>query len=366
MSASSLFSSYDLGPVTLANRFVMAPLTRNRAGPGLVPTDLMAEYYGQRASAGLIITEASQVSRQGQGYQDTPGIYTEEQVASWRKVTDAVHARGGKIYLQLWHVGRVSHVDLQENGAAPVAPSAIRAETKTVVNNGFVDVSAPRALDLHELPGIVNDFRRGAANAIAAGFDGVEVHGANGYLLDQFAKDGANHRTDAFGGTIENRARLMIEVTEAVANEVGPERTGIRLSPVSPANGIETSDPQPLFEHLVEKLDALGIAYIHVVEGATGGPRDAAPFDYDALRTRFRGTYIANNGFDQTLAETHLANGKSDLVAFGRPFIANPDLVERMKSGVPLAQIDPQTLYGGGAKGYTDYPVATVTEASAA
>ena len=358
MPESSLFSSYDVGSVTLANRLVMAPLTRNRAGAGLVPTDLMAEYYAQRASAGLIITEASQVSRQGQGYQDTPGIYTEAQIAGWRKVTDAVHARGGKIYLQLWHVGRVSHVDLQENGAAPVAPSAIRAETKTVVDDGFVDVSEPRALELHEIPGIVEDFRRGAANAIAAGFDGVEVHGANGYLLDQFAKDGANHRTDAYGGTIENRARLMIEVTEAVANEVGPERTGIRLSPVSPANGIATSDPQPQFEHIVEKLDALDIAYIHVVEGATGGPRDAAPFDYDALRTRFRGTYIANNGFDQTLAETHLAERKADLIAFGRPFIANPDLVERMKAGTPLAQVDPQTLYGGGAKGYTDYPAA--------
>jgi N-ethylmaleimide reductase len=366
MSESSLFSSYDLGPVTLANRIVMAPLTRNRAGAGLVPTALMADYYGQRASAGLIVTEASQVSRQGQGYQDTPGIYTDAQVAGWRTVTDAVHARGGRIYLQLWHVGRVSHVDLQENGAAPVAPSAIRAETKTVVNNGFVDVSAPRALALHELPGIVEDFRRGAANAIAAGFDGVEVHGANGYLLDQFAKDGANHRTDAYGGAIENRARLMIEVTEAVANEVGPDRVGIRLSPVSPANGIATSDPQPLFEHIVERLDALGIAYIHVVEGATGGPRDAMPFDYAALRTRFRGTYIANNGFDQTLAEAHLAERKADLIAFGRPFIANPDLVERMKTRAPLAQIDPRTLYGGGAKGYTDYPVAAATQERAA
>ncbi len=358
MSKTSLFSSYDLGSSTLANRLVMAPLTRNRAGAGLVPTDLMAEYYGQRASAGLIITEASQVSQQGQGYQDTPGIYTATQVEGWRKVTDAVHAKGGHIYLQLWHVGRVSHVDLQEGGAAPVAPSAIRAETKTVVNNGFVDVSEPRALKLEEIPGIVDDFRRAAANAIAAGFDGVEVHGANGYLLDQFAKDGANHRTDGYGGAIENRARLMIEVTEAVANEVGKERTGIRLSPVSPANGITTSDPQPLFEHIVAKLDALGIAYIHVVEGATGGPRDAAPFDYDALRARFRGTYIANNGFDQALAEAHLTDGKADLIAFGRPFIANPDLVERMKNGTALAEIDPQTLYGGGAKGYTDYPVA--------
>lgn len=363
MSEPSLFSSYDLGSVRLANRVVMAPLTRNRAGAGLVPTDLMAEYYGQRASAGLIITEASQVSQQGQGYQDTPGIYTDAQVAGWRKVTDAVHAKGGRIVLQLWHVGRVSHVDLQQDKAAPVAPSAIRAETKTVVNNGFVDVSEPRALALDEIPGIVDDFRRAAANAIAAGFDGVEVHGANGYLLDQFAKDGANHRTDAYGGAIENRARLMVEVTAAVAKEVGAERTGIRLSPVSPANGIATSDPQPLFEHIVERLDALGIAYIHVVEGATGGPRDVAPFDYGALRSRFRGTYIANNGFDRTLAEAHLAEGKAHLIAFGRPFIANPDLVARLRDGLPLAQIDPQTLYGGGAKGYTDYPVAAAADA---
>ncbi|KQN04082.1 alkene reductase [Sphingomonas sp. Leaf25] len=356
MSDPDLFSFYRLGAVTLANRLVMAPLTRNRAGPDMVPTELMAEYYGQRASAGLIITEASQVSRQGQGYQDTPGIYSDVQVAGWRKVTEAVHAKGGHIFLQLWHVGRVSHVDLQEDGAAPVAPSAIRAETKTVVGGGFVDVSEPRALELAEIPGIVDDFRRAAANAIAAGFDGVEVHGANGYLLDQFAKDGANHRTDAYGGGIANRARLMIEVTAAVAAEIGADRTGIRLSPVSPANGIDTSDPQPLFDHIVGQLDALGIAYIHVVEGATGGPRDAVPFDYAALRTRFRGTYIANNGFDRALAEAHLADGKADLIAFGRPFIANPDLVERMQAGAPLAQIDPQTLYGGGAKGYTDYP----------
>lgn len=363
MSEPSLFSSYDLGPVSLANRVVMAPLTRNRAGAGLVPTDLMAEYYGQRASAGLIITEASQVSQQGQGYQDTPGIYTDAQVAGWSKVTDAVHAKGGRIVLQLWHVGRVSHVDLQKNGAAPVAPSAIRAATKTVVNNQFVDVSEPRALELGEIPGIVDDFRRGAANAIAAGFDGVEVHAGNGYLLEQFAKDGANHRTDAYGGSIANRARLMIEVTEAVAREVGAERTGIRMSPVASANGTSVSDPQPLYEHIVERLDALGIAYIHVVEGETGGPRDAVPFDYAALRSRFRGTYIANNGFDQPLAERYLAEGQAQLIAFGRPFIANPDLVARLRNGLPLAQIDPQTLYGGGAKGYTDYPVAATADA---
>ena len=357
MSEPSLFSTHDLGAATLSSRIVMAPLTRNRAGAGLVPTDLMAEYYGQRATAGLIITEASQVSRQGQGYQDTPGIYTAAQVEGWRKVTDSVHARGGRIFLQLWHVGRVSHVDLQENGAAPVAPSAIRAATKTVVHNGFVDVSEPRALELDEIPGIVEDYRRAAANAIAAGFDGVEIHGANGYLLDQFAKDGSNHRTDAYGGSIANRARLMIEVATAVAGAAGPARTGIRLSPVIPVNDVTTSDPQPLFEHIVEQLDALGIAYIHVVEGAPGAP-GLAPFDYGALRSRFRGTYIANNGFDKARAEAYLADGKADLIAFGRPFIANPDLVARLRGDLPLAEVDQQTLYGGGAKGYTDYPVA--------
>ncbi|WBO21327.1 alkene reductase [Sphingomonas abietis] len=363
MTDTSLFSSYALGDLTLANRVVMAPLTRNRAGAGFVPTALMADYYAQRASAGLIISEATQISQQGQGYQDTPGIYTPEQIAGWRAVTDAVHAKGGRIILQLWHVGRVSHVDLQPGGAAPVAPSAIRAETKTFVNNGFADVSEPRALALDELPGIVEDFRRGAANAIAAGFDGVEIHGANGYLLDQFAKDGANHRSDAYGGSVENRARLMIEVAAAVANEVGPQRTGIRLSPVSPANGVATSDPQAQFDHIARELKKLDLAFIHVVEGATGGPRDIAPFDYAALRTAFGNSYIANNGYDRDLAEARLADGSADLIAFGRPFIANPDLVERLKAGIPLAQIDPTTLYGGGAKGYTDYPAAPTPDA---
>lgn len=226
------------------------------------------------------------------------------------------------------------------------------------MNGGFADVSEPRALERDEIPGIVEDFRRAAANAIAAGFDGVEVHGANGYLLDQFARDVANQRTDAYGGSIENRARLMIEVTAAVAKEVGAERTGVRLSPVSPANGISSSDPQAQFNHIVGKLDELGIAYIHVVEGATGGPRDVAPFDFGALRKMFRNTYIANNGYNLELARSRLAEGKVDLVALGRPFVANPDLVARLKSGVALAQFNPATLYGGGAEGYTDYPVA--------
>jgi len=343
MTDKTLFEPYTLGRLTLANRFVMAPLTRNRAGAGLVPSELAATYYAQRASAGLIITEATQVSAQAQGYQDTPGLYTPEQIAGWRTVTEAVHARGGRIFAQLWHVGRVAHIDLQPGGAAPVAPSAIRAATKTFVNNGFADVSEPRALELAELPGIVKDFRQAAANAIAAGFDGVEIHGANGYLLEQFIKDGANQRTDAYGGSIENRARLLLEVAAAVVEEIGADRTGVRISPVSPANGMSSSDPQPQYDYIAGQLSALGIVYLHVVEGATGGPRDVAPFDYGALRGRFKQTYLANNG-------------KADLFAFGRPFISNPDLVERLKTGAPLAQPDFATLYGGGAAGYTDYP----------
>ncbi len=245
---TKLFEPFKLGPITLPNRLVMAPLTRNRAVAGMVPSPLAVEYYGQRASAGLLITEASQVSQQGQGYQDTPGIYSKEQVAGWRKVTDRVHERGGRIFIQLWHVGRISHTSLQPNGGAPVAPSAIRAKGKTFVSGTFTDISEPRALALEEIPGIIESFRRGAANAIEAGFDGVEIHGANGYLLDQFAKDGTNKRTDAYGGSIENRARLMLEVAKAVSAEAGPERTGIRISPVTPANDVSDSNPQPLFD----------------------------------------------------------------------------------------------------------------------
>jgi N-ethylmaleimide reductase len=356
MTNKTLFEPYVLGSLTLSNRIVMAPLTRNRAGGGFVPGDLAAEYYAQRASAGLIISEATQISQQGQGYQDTPGIYNQAQIDGWRRVTDAVHAKGGHIFLQLWHVGRVSHVDLQPNWQAPVAPSAVRAETKTFVNNSFVDVSEPRALELGEIAAIVDDFRRGAANAIAAGFDGVEVHGANGYLLDQFSKDGANKRNDAYGGSIENRARLTLEVTAAVAGEVGANRTGVRISPVSPANGVFATDPQAQFNYIVEKLDELGIAYLHVVEGATGGPRDVASFDFAALRRKFKNTYLANNGYDLDLATARLNQGLADLFAFGRPFIANPDLVERLKIGAPLASFNPATLYGGGSAGYTDYP----------
>ncbi|GLS87121.1 alkene reductase [Cypionkella aquatica] len=353
---TSLFQPYQLGATPLANRIVMAPLTRSRAIAGLVPGPLTVEYYAQRASAGLIIAEATQVSAQAQGYQDTPGIFTQDQIDGWRKVTDAVHGKGGRIFLQIWHVGRISHVDLQPGGQAPVAPSAIASGTTTFVHNQIVATSMPRALKLDEIPAIIEDFRQAAANAIKAGFDGVEVHGANGYLLDQFAKDGANQRTDGYGGSIENRARLMLEVTEAVAREIGADRTGIRLSPVTPANGVSTSDPQPLFDYIVAKLNALGISYIHLIEGATGGPRDVAPFDYAALRRAFSGTYIGNNGYDAALAAEHLDSGAADLVAFGRPFIANPDLVARLQSGAALAESNPATIYGGGAEGYTDYP----------
>src|SRR5579864_8421836 len=362
---TKLFEPFKLGLITLDNRLVMAPLTRNRAvPPGMVPSPLAVEYYGQRATAGLLITEASQVSQQGQGYQDTPGIYSKEQVAGWRKVTDRVHERGGRIFIQIWHVGRISHTALQAGGAAPVAPSAIRAKGKTFVNGTFADVSEPRALELSEIPGIIDNFKRAAANAHAAGFDGVEIHGANGYLLDQFARDSTNKRTDAYGGGIENRAKLMLEVTRAVTSEVGAERTGIRLSPVTPSNDISDSNPQPLFDYIVDHLNDLKLVYIHVIEGATGGPRDVAPFDYASLRKRFKQAYIANNGYDFELATKVLAANEADLIAFGKPFISNPDLVERLQKGAPLNAFDKATFYGGGAKGYTDYPTLQAAEAA--
>src|SRR6195952_2730472 len=363
-NSTKLFEPYKLGPITLSNRIVMAPLTRNRALAGMIPNPLAIEYYGQRASAGLLITEASQVSQQGQGYQDTPGIYSKEQVAGWRKVTDRVHAAGGKIFIQIWHVGRISHVSLQENNQAPVAPSAIRAKGKTFVGGTFTEISEPRALALEEIPGIIESFRRGTANAMEAGFDGVEIHGANGYLLDQFAKDGTNKRTDSYGGSIENRAKFMLEVSKAVAAEAGPDRTGIRISPVTPANDVSDSNPQPLFDYIVDHLSALKLTYIHVIEGATGGPRDVAPFDYASLRKRFKQAYIANNGYDFDLATKVLAENAADLIAFGKPFISNPDLVERLKKGAPLNPFDKATFYGGDARGYTDYPTLEAKQAA--
>ncbi|RYF36538.1 MAG: alkene reductase [Comamonadaceae bacterium] len=362
----TLFDPVQAGSLQLPNRIVMAPLTRNRA-PGAVPTALMAEYYAQRASAGLLITEATAISHQGQGYADVPGLYGSEQLDGWKRITDAVHAHGGRIVVQLWHVGRVSHVDLQPDGGKPVAPSAIAAKTKTyLIKDGagsFVPTSEPRALDAEELPGIVHDFRHAARHAVStAGFDGVEVHGANGYLLDQFLKTGANRRTDDYGGSIPNRARLLLEVMRAVVEEIGGARTGLRLSPVTPANDVVDDHPQELFEHVVRQLAPLGLAYVHIIEGATGGPREIAdrPFDYDALKAAYRdaggqGAWMVNNSYDRALAEQAVEQG-ADLVAFGRPYIANPDLVERLRAGAPLNTPDKATFYGGGAKGYTDYP----------
>jgi N-ethylmaleimide reductase len=363
---SSLFDPVQAGDLALANRIVMAPLTRNRA-PNAVPRDITATYYAQRASAGLLITEATAISQQGQGYADVPGLYGSEQLDAWKRVTDAVHAEGGKIVVQLWHVGRVSHTELQPDNGQPVAPSAITAKTKTVlIKDGvptFVETSAPRALDAAELPGIVHAYAAAARNAVeTAGFDGVEIHGANGYLLDQFLKTGSNQRSDDYGGSIPNRARLLLEATRAVVDAVGGGRTGIRLSPVTPANDVHDADPQPLFDYVIRQLAPLGLAYIHVIEGATGGPRelDDRPFDYEALKAAYRaaggkGAWMVNNGYDKPLAEEALKEG-DDLVAFGRPFISNPDLVRRLREGAPLNPWDKNTFYGGGEAGYTDYP----------
>lgn len=362
-SAEKLLSPFRLGKLELPNRVVLAPLTRNRAALGNVPTSLMATYYAQRASAGLLITEATQVSPDGQGYEATPGIHSEQQIEGWQEVTRAVHARGGRIFLQLWHVGRVSHISLQPFGRAPVAPSAIRANTKTFVGGTFADVSEPRALRRDEIPGVIEVFRQGTANALAAGFDGVELHGANGYLLDQFLRDSANHRDDDYGGSIQNRARLTLEALAAVIQEAGAERVGIRLSPVTPANDVSDRNPQALFDYLVGEIDKLAPVYIHVIEGATGGARDHAPFDYAALRKAFRGAYVANNGYTPESARAAIASGAADLIAFGKSFLANPDLVERLRRNAPLNVPDKATFYGGGAKGYTDYPTLVPQEA---
>lgn len=365
---SILFEPFDLSGLPLANRIVMAPLTRNRS-PRAVPLPITAVYYAQRASAGLLISEATAISQQGQGYADVPGLYSEEALAGWRAVTEAVHAKGGKIVVQLWHVGRISHSSLQPGGQAPVAPSAIQAKAKTyLVDAGggrFVPTSVPRALETDELPGIVDDFRRAARAAIEAGFDGVEIHAANGYLIDQFLRSGSNHRSDAYGGSIENRTRLLFEVVRAIAAEIGAARTGIRLSPVTPANDALEPQPQPLFEHVVRGLAEHALSYVHIIEGATGGARDHQqgdiPFDYAALRRAYReaggrAAWMVNNGYDLALAERTVASGEADLVAFGRPFISNPDLVERLRRNAPLAALDRDTLYGGGEHGYIDYP----------
>ncbi len=352
--ASVLFTPFRMGALDLPNRLVMAPLTRNRATPGtLAPRPLNAEYYRQRASAGLIISEATQISQQGQGYILTPGIFTDEQVAGWRLVTDAVHQAGGRILLQLWHVGRISHVSLQPGGAAPVAPSAIAAKTKTYLDHGFDDVSTPRALAIDEIEGIVRDYAKAAANAKRAGFDGVEIHGANGYLIDQFLRDGANHRTDSYGGSIENRARFAIEVVKAVLESWEPGRVGIRISPVGTSNDIADSNPQPLFDYVAGQMSALKLAFLHVNEGVAP---DSPAFDFTSLRRRFSGAYIANFAYTREAAAKAINENRADLVAFGKLFIANPDLVARFKADASLNEPDQKSFYGGDERGYTDYP----------
>jgi N-ethylmaleimide reductase len=356
---TSLFDPVRFGDIQLANRVVMAPLTRNRA-PQQTPHALHVEYYRQRAGAGLIITEATQIRPDGQGYFDTPGIYTPEQIAGWKQVTDAVHAAGGKIVVQLWHVGRISVNSLQPGGQQPVSSTNRAAKTRTYAAHGeLVPTAEPRALATHELPQLIADYVQAARNAIAAGFDGVEIHSANGYLLEQFLRDSANDRTDEYGGSIENRARLLIEVMTAVAHAIGAGRTSLRLSPVTPANDVgQDSNPQALFNYVAEQLAPLKLAFLEVVEGATGGPRDNAPFDYAELRRRFSGPYIANNGYDRAMALDAVASNKADAVAIGRPFIANPDLVDRIRADLPWAAPQKETFYGGGAEGYTDYPSA--------
>ena len=363
-----LFQPVQLGPYRLANRVVMAPLTRSRATADGVPVPLMAEYYRQRASAGLIISEGANISPQGRGYAFTPGLYSPEQVEAWRSVTQAIHAAAGRVFVQLWHVGRISHPSLQPGGSLPVAPSAIPPQTRSYTEAGFQPCVTPRALETAEISGIVEHYRRAADNALAAGFDGVEIHAANGYLIEQFLRDSTNKRTDAYGGARENRARFLLEVTEAVIGVCGGERVGIRLSPVSPANDIgPDSDPVATYGYVVEHLNAYGLAYIHVIEGATQGSRDVpAGIDLQALRRSFKGLYIANNGYDRSLALEARRHNLADLIAFGRLFISNPDLVERLRLGAPLTPPDPATFFGGGAAGYTDYPAMSPVKRGAA
>jgi N-ethylmaleimide reductase len=352
-----VFSPFRLGPLYLPNRMVMAPMTRNRAGSGNVQRDLNATYYAQRAGAALIVTEGTQVSQQGQGYEGTPGIHSAEQVSGWRLVTQAVHAAGGRIFLQLWHVGRISHPSLQPNGAAPVAPSALRPAGEIMTAQGMQPFVTPRALETNEVAGVVEEYRRGAANAKAAGFDGVELHGANGYLVDQFLRDKTNQRTDRYGGSALNRARFLLEVTEALVGEWGGERVGVRLAPTNPFNDIADSHPAATFAVAVGELGRLGLGYLHIVEPLPTDPVAAGEKpDISFFRRLWRGTLMGNKGYDLERANAALRDGIVDLVSFATLFLANPDLPERFRRRAPLNPPDRPTFYGGDAKGYTDYP----------
>jgi N-ethylmaleimide reductase len=351
---NNLFSPILFGDLTLANRIIMAPLTRNRAGEGNVPQDMNVEYYRQRAGAGLIISEGSQISASGVGYPRTPGIHSEAQVAGWKRVTDAVHNQGGRIFIQLWHTGRISHSSLQPGHSLPVAPSALKAAGQAMTYDGLQDFETPHALTIDELPGIVADYASAAQNAKAAGFDGVEIHAANGYLLDQFLRDGANRREDDYGGDIAKRMRLLIEVVEAAIAVWGAHRVGVRLSPENGFNDIKDSRPQQTFNAIAKKLSDFPLAYLHVLEGdMLTGDRHV---DYVELRNCFAGFYMANNGYDLENGNSAIEQGHADMVAYGKLFIANPDLPERLAKNLPLNSPDQATFYGGDEKGYTDYP----------
>lgn len=349
-----LFSASAAGAIELKNRIVMAPLTRNRADDqtGKV-LDRHVEYYAQRAGAGLIITEGSQISPEAKGYIQTPGIHTAAQAAAWRKVTDAVHAKGGKIVIQLWHVGRITHDSLLPEGAKAVSSTDAAAEAQTFTHEGFVPTSKPQALSAEGIQRVVEDYVQAAKYARDAGFDGVELHAANGYLLEQFLKDGVNTRTDGYGGSPENRARIVFEILDGLLTVWEAGRIGLRLSPFATFNDVSDSDPIGLYSPLIERLNSYDLAYLHMVEGETGGAREG---DFDALRKLYTGTYMANNGYDRETALARTAAGEADLVAFGRPFIANPDLPIRLAADAPLNEGNPETFYGGGDEGYTDYP----------
>lgn len=349
-----LFDSIQIGDFTLPNRIIMAPMTRNRAGEGNVPQVLNATYYQQRVSAGLIITEATQISPQGVGYPATPGIHSTEQVKGWEVVTTAVHEKGGHIFLQLWHVGRISHPSLQPDGHLPVAPSAIKPAGQAITYEGMQDFVKPRELMYAELPSIIADYVNAAHKAMQAGFDGVEIHAANGYLLDQFIRNGSNQRDDGYGGDITNRLRLLHEVVDAVCKAIGSNKVGVRISPENSFNDMHDGDAQNTFNYVTDMLNGFHLAYLHVIEGDM--INDNHFIDYRQIKSRFAGPYMANHGYDFERATQAVKNGSADLVSFGVPFISNPDLVERFKTGAELAAADQATFYGGNEKGYTDYP----------
>jgi N-ethylmaleimide reductase len=350
----SLFDSFQLGDLMLANRMVMAPMTRNRADQNGVCTPMMATHYRQRSSAGLIITESSPISSQAIGYPFTPGIYRDSHVDGWKSVTDAVHKEGGRIFIQLQHCGRISHPSLQVNSVTPIGPSAIKPEGQAVTYTGMQDFVTPRALETNEIVGVVAQFQHSAKLAMQAGFDGVEIHGANGYIIDQFLRDGSNHRTDTYGGSLQNRMRLLNDILDEVSTIWPAHRIGVRLSPENSFNSMSDSDPQQHFEYFSEQLSSRGLAYLHVLEGDMMTKESVV--DYEKLRTKFDGIYIANNGYDLERAQPAINEGNADLVAFGIPFLANPDLVRRFQEGLPLNEVDADRFYGGDETGYNDYP----------